>query len=349
MNGSDFYKVLWVEDDLRVTRSLPRKAEKDWLDLRPFSCWDDAQEALINDFDSWDAIILDAKCKHHRNSLDNAAEFLREALMEIRAICREKGRQLNWYILTGEGGAETESINEHIPNERMKWDGDWTEQTGKKFYSKVDKEVDMLFKRIKYHASQSERTQIKTQLYRDVFDAMQQCRINEEANELMVDLLFNLQRNKDGKEANSIMWEARKIMEYVFRAMIDEWGMLPTEFVTSDKKEKVNLTSAARMLGGDPTDNDKRTVSYVYKEPINNILKYQIIGIVNQTGEYLHTDKAGGQVSHTSELLASVNHSPYLVYGMTMNLCNIILWFKHYILEHPDPKENMKNWIVEKK
>lgn len=349
MNNSDYYKVLWVEDDQRLTRTLPRKAEKHWLDLRPFPCWDDAQEALIRDFDSWDAIILDAKCKHHRDSRDNAAEFLREALMEIRAICREKGRQLNWYILTGEGGSETESINEHIPDERMKWDGDWTERTGKKFYSKVDKEVESLFMRVKYFASQSERTQIKTLLYRDVFDAIQYCKISDEASDMMTDLLFNLHRNIEGKEANNIMWEARKIMEHIFRSMIDEWGMLPVDFISTDKKEKVNLSSAARMLGGDSTDNDKKTKSYLYPQPIiNSILKYQIIGIVTQTGEYLHTDKKSGP-SSTTELLASVNNSPYLVYGMTMNLCNIILWFKNYIMFHPNPKENLKNWIVENK
>ena len=82
---------------------------------------------------------------------------------------------------------------------------------------------------------------------------------------------------------------------------------------------------------------------------ISDILKYQVIGIVNQTGEYLHTDKMGGQVSATNELMASVNNSPYLVYGMTMNLCNIILWFANYVKVNQNPAENMKKWKAEPK
>ena len=349
-NTDELIKVLWVEDDPVVTKQYPVTAERYGLDLVAFPCWDDALEALKKEFDTWGAIILDAKCKHHKDSLDNAARFLSEALSDIKTICAKKEHQINWYVLSGAGGAETKQINDLISEDRLLWDKDWTETRGQLYYNKTKEEIELLFMRVFHHATNTERTQIKTQLYRDVFDAFKQCKIQGEASEMMMDLLYNLCHNKDGKEANSIMWEARKVMEYVFRAMIDEWGMLPTEFVTPDKKENVNLTSCTRMLGGDSTDNDKRTVTYIYNKPIiNSILKYQIIGIVNQTGEYLHTDRTGGQVSSTSELMASVNNSPYLVYGMTMNLCNILLWFANFVKANPDPVENKKKWRAEAK
>lgn len=349
-NTDDLIKVLWVEDDPIVTEHYPITAERYGLDLVAFPCWDDAFEALKNGFDTWGAIILDAKCKHHKDSPDNAARFLVEALSNIRAICAEKKHQINWYVLSAAGGAETKQINDLISEDRLRWDKDWTEKNGKLYYSKTEEDIKILFQRVYFHATITERMQIKAQLYRNVFDAMQQCKLHGEAAELMADLLFNLHKNKEGREANSIMWETRKIVEYVFRAMIDEWGMLPAEFVTADRKEKVNLTSSARMLSGLPTDNDKRTVSYSYDVPIiNSILNYQIKGIVDQTGEYLHTDRIGGQVSNTSELMASVNNSPYLVYGMTMNLCNILLWFANYVKANPDPNENMKKWRSEAK
>lgn len=346
----DLIRVLWVEDDPIVTKQYPITAERYGLDLVAFPCWDDAFEALRDEFDTWGAIILDAKCKHHRDSMDNAARFLSEALGDIKTICSKKEHQINWYVLSGAGGAETKQINDLISEDRLRWDKDWTEKNGKLYYNKSEEDIKILFQRVYYHATITERTQLKTQIYRDVFDAIEQCKIQGEASELMADLLFNLHRNNEGKVANGIMWEARKIMEYIFRAMIDNWGMLPTEFVTADRKEKVNLTSSARMLGGDSTDNDKRTITYIYSEPIiDNILKYQVIGIVNQTGEYLHTDKMGGQVSATNELMASVNNSPYLVYGMTMNLCNIILWFANYVKVNQNPAENMKKWKAEPK
>lgn len=345
--NKEFFKVLWVEDDPEVTKPLPRRAEKQWIDLRPFPCWDDAQEALTKDFDSWDAIILDAKCKHHRDSLDNAAEFLREALMEIRAICREKGRQLNWYILTGEGGAETKSINEHIPDERMKWDGDWTEQTGKKFYSKTTEEIDLLFMRVKHHANQSERSQMKTQLYRDVVDAMMYCKIPSLTIDYMVDLLCNVHNNTEGKKANSIMWEMRAVLESVFRAMIEEWGMLPIDFIKNSKKDQINLTWPSMLLSGVPVNVDVQT--FTYKQPIiTNVMRYQMQNIIEYTGELIHTSNPNKPNAKTDvrDYMAAVDSSAYLVYGMTMNLCNIILWFKNYVMAHPDPMENNKNWKV---
>ena len=76
-------QVLWVEDDPMVIEQYPLKAENFGLQLVAFPCWDEAKAALENDFDHWSAIILDAKCKYHRGSEDNAVVFLREALKDI--------------------------------------------------------------------------------------------------------------------------------------------------------------------------------------------------------------------------------------------------------------------------
>ena len=101
MRAYDLIQVLWVEDDPNVTDSYPQEAEIYGLELVSFPCWDDAKEALVRDFDRWSAIILDAKCKYHRDSKDNAIVFLREALDDISTICEKKGRMVPWYVLTG--------------------------------------------------------------------------------------------------------------------------------------------------------------------------------------------------------------------------------------------------------
>ena len=83
MDNYNLIQVLWVEDDPDVTETYPVKAESFDLELVPFPCWDDAKVALENEYDRWSAIILDAKCKFHRDSADNAIVFLREALKDI--------------------------------------------------------------------------------------------------------------------------------------------------------------------------------------------------------------------------------------------------------------------------
>jgi hypothetical protein len=345
--NKDFYKVLWVEDDPKVTRSIPRRAEKHFLALRPFPCWDDAQMELEKDFDSWDAIILDAKCRHHRGSKDEAKEFLREALSEIKAICREKGRQLSWYVLTGEGGADAESINELITDERMKWDADWTIQTGKKFYSKTIEDMEILFMRVKHHVNQSERTQIKTKLYCEVFDAMSYCKIATSEIDLMVDLLLNVHNNADGIKANSIMWEARTVLEGIFRTMIEEWGMLPVEFIKNSKKDQINLTWSYLLLSGVTVNADTKLFTY-NQRVITDVMKYQIQNIIEYTGEFIHTSSSKKQNNKTDvkDYQNAVKNSAYLVYVMTMSLCNVILWFKNYVMAHPNYEDNKKDWKI---
>lgn len=111
----DLIQVLWVEDDPVVIEQYPLKAENFGLQLVAFPCWDEAKAALENDFDRWSAIILDAKCKYHRDSEDNAVVFLREALKDIAIICEKRGRVIPWYILTGGDTTEvSDSINDDV-------------------------------------------------------------------------------------------------------------------------------------------------------------------------------------------------------------------------------------------
>ena len=144
MDTNDLIKVLWVEDDPDVTSTYPLEAENYDLELVPISCWDDAKVELENKFNKWSAIILDAKCKYHRDSKDNAIVFLREALDDISTICEKKGRIIPWYVLTG--GDESE-VSDSINDKRLKWDKDWTDKEKKKYYSK-DLDRDALYDRI---------------------------------------------------------------------------------------------------------------------------------------------------------------------------------------------------------
>ena len=47
---------------------------------------------------------------------------------------------------------------------------------------------------------------------------------------------------------------------------------------------------------------------------------------------------------HTAEFLGYVGNAPYLLRGMAMELCDIILWYAHYLDEHDD--EESLEWQV---
>jgi hypothetical protein len=44
--------------------------------------------------------------------------------------------------------------------------------------------------------------------------------------------------------------------------------------------------------------------------------------------------------------LDSINNAPYLLRGMVMELCNIILWYAVYLDNHDDEEINALNWEV---
>ena len=70
MDTNDLIQVLWIEDDPEVTSSFPLEAESEGIQLVPYGCWDDGYAALLREYDRWQAIVLDAKCKYHKDSRD---------------------------------------------------------------------------------------------------------------------------------------------------------------------------------------------------------------------------------------------------------------------------------------
>lgn len=150
----EFIKVLWVENDPTIIKSYPLEAEEYGLQLCAYKCWDEAKIALEKDYKTWSAIILDGKCKQHKDSADNAVVFLAAALKDIALYASKFNHIIPWYVLSGQG---EDAISDSINEDRLLWDGDWT---NKKFYAK-DKDEVTLYQRILNISSKSKVIQIK--------------------------------------------------------------------------------------------------------------------------------------------------------------------------------------------
>ena len=337
MQAYDLIQVLWVEDDPKVTDSYPQDAEYYGLELVPFPCWDDAKEALVGDFDRWSAIILDAKCKYHRDSKDSAIIFLREALDDISTICEKKGRMVPWYVLTG--GDESE-VSDSINDKRLKWDKDWTESQNKKYYSKnIDNEV--LYSRIRYHAQKSPCFQVHA-MYENVFEAIEECALDDEAYNALEDLLVPIHFPDiiEDKDYNDKFEKAREILEYIFRSM-SEHGILP------DWGKQINLQWSSCLLAGKPAFN-KREVAVIQSNKciLPEAMAKMVKTMVNVIPPFCHSD--GGKEDEVSkkEYMKYVNSSTFLLRSFTLQLCDVILWYSNYLREHPDEELNALEWEV---
>ena len=341
MKAYDLIQVLWVEDDPKVTETYPLKAEILGLELIPFPCWDDAKVALENEYDRWSAIILDAKCKQHRDSADNAVRFLAEALKDISVLSEKNGHIIPWYVLTG--GDESE-VSDSINDERMQWDNDWTDSKNKKYYSKnVDNEF--LYRRIRYHAYKSPRLQIH-EMYRHIFEATKECGVDDNGYNALEDLLVPIHFPKEikGKDYNDKFEKARTVLEYIFRSMASH-GILP------DWGKQVNLQWSSCLLSGlsatrKGANGNNEIVIECKKQVLPEVLKETLRGMTRIIPAFCHSDNKEEKDIKKEEYFESVDDSTLLLKSFAFQICDFILWYKNYIKEHGVFEENAANWEI---
>ena len=337
----DLIQVLWVEDDPEVTERYPEKAIEFGLHLNAYPCWDDAKAALEDNYDRWSAIILDAKCKFHRESNDNAVEFLREALDDISTICERKGRIIPWYVLTG---GDTSEVSDSINDKRLKWDGDWTEKKHKKYYSKNTDNED-LYIRIREHAQISYRIQIQ-QMYQDICDDL--TLLSKESRDDILTILETMHFPKSHLDFTPRLYynPLRKALEGVFR-LAGEAGIIHDDFF---KGGLVNINQCFMFLKGSPADK----IGYIATERIAPRHIQEMMSLIINIGNINSHSLAESQPTELSEaeiqsydnhIKQSGTNSKYLVFSMALQLCEILRWMNHYIVEHPDKEENLKKCI----
>ena len=340
MEMSDLIKVLWVEDDPEVTNTYPLEAENYDLELIPAGCWDDAKVELEDKFDQWSAIILDAKCRYHRDSEDNAVVFLREALDDISTICEKKGRVIPWYVLTG--GDKTE-VSDSINDKRLKWDKEWTDKEKKKFYSK-DTDRERLYSRIKSHCQKSYRLQI-VEMYHETNEQL--LRLNNDVCEDILTVLEAMHFPKSHPDFVPRLFynPMRRALEYVFRAL-GEAGIIPDVFFS---KGAVNLNQCFMFLIG----RDAEKLGYRYGDSGDRIAPRHIHDMMSLIINLGNSNSHSTELSHPTELSeheiqkfdnhikSSGVNSRLLIFSMSLQFCEILQWMNNLIKDHPNRDENL--------
>lgn len=321
-----FYQVLWVEDDQDVIKTFSMAAEARKIQLTALNCWDDANNELESDYNRWDAIILDAKCKHYRDSEDDAVVFLAAAQCDISRLAEKNKRIIPWYIFSG--GDENE-ISRSILEKRELWDADWP----KKYYSKAkdkDKLLDNILKQVEFRTRY-----VVLAKYKDVFDAVDYCKFDKEVREILLKkLLIPLCSNEDSERDFK---HIRIVLEDIFNSMVQnkllpKWG------------RRVNLTYSSWVLSGWRKDKkgNYRVVDIEggkkimpKKRILPDILSFQISKMV-QSIPTDHHGKNDIDAPNLKEYKESVSEKPYLLDAYTLILCDLILWYRKFLLNYDD-------------
>lgn len=366
MRNDEYIKVLWVENDPEIINSYPRDAETlpdARLDLRAFSSWEEAKEALNADYNQWKAIILDAKCKYSRVDDDKATKFLSRVIPEIQEFERKYNRFIPWYILTGEGEDE---IRELISPIRQKWDGQWDRLSNRPFYSKngsvkwggePKQDYLVLFQRIRTFVEHYDHEiQLEKHLYPDVFSSIARLEANGldvQASGFLVNLLEPIHfHTTTPVDYNRRYLDLRKFLELIFRHMVDK-AILPSFMRTVTKtKDEINLSWSSKFLGEKFKDNDELWKHITRNTPDSKPLLPKQLGdlikeAVFQAGGAAHTSQAEVEINmNLDKYLPTVCNSPYMLRSLALAMCDFVLWYDNYYASHSDKDENTTLWTI---
>lgn len=342
-------KVLWVDDDPDILDAFPNEAGLYEIQLEPYEYWEKAERALRANFGDYDAIILDAKCKCKKDDDPNAPRFLSNAIRSVESICAERHHQIPWYVLSM-GGTEVGDISDLIPESRKSWDNDWENLNDghRPYYLKNMTERDILFSRIKEQYKLSDRTQIKTILYPDVFRAIGVCKLDSDVSILLVDLLMPIHFPcSEGVNEKHLTYAIRKILEDIFRAMIVEWHLLPPELIPNNK---VNLSYTSKILSGKNVENDYGDIMIRAKGSVTDyITGLNIKNMIDIVGNYVHPDHKKEELPFTKNLskhFEKVANTTYLIRSYALQICDFLMQLEGIVQNNPNKDENAKKWKV---
>lgn len=369
MRNNKYIQVIWVENDPLITSAYPNEADMvAGIELHPFECWEDAETELQNNYDRWDAIILDAKCKYKKNDADKAEKFLSHVFPKIMTLAARKKRTIPWYVLSGQG---EDDIRDLIPDTN-EWDNDWMQIKNRRFYSKNGKvniggteihERHALFYRIKTHVTHYQHElQIKQHYYPDVFSAIDRLGLQNSVGYYLMALLEPIHfQDTTNANYNHRYVDLRKSLEIIFRHMVNNGILPPVIIKKSNIKENVNLSWSNLLLGtkkptkiNDLPNNEKILWCKVTRNTENPILPKQLahwlMTAIFQAGGAVHTTTGEEEITlNLDNYLPHVAGSPYMLRSLTMGLCDFILWYDSFLTKHPDPEINANNfWTLSK-
>lgn len=326
--NNNIYKVLWVDEEESIVKGTRSEADKYFIELDWHSNWEDAKEALQNNFVTYSAIILDANCKLTADK-DINMKFLPKVLQELEGIFVKKANELPWYVLSA-GGWDNFAFVMDIVNDIRK---DHEEEWGEFLYYKNPElnepnTKDKLFEKI-VEVAQHQSYNLVVARHKDAFKYMGEGKLlPTESRMIMLNALSALYFPEERKliDGNDL----RQLVESIFQGAYN-YGLLPDE--CHDPVKGFNISESCKYLGGEDTLHigkrfgEKKGINDYVLPPKLHYLFKQIINVCNVD-------------SHFQNKKDITLPEDELFFGCALQLCHIISYLGHYVEEHPDKQMN---------
>jgi hypothetical protein len=313
------YKVLWIDDDCNTTgRDFIGQAEQDDVDITAFESHEEGITFLEKNINDFHAVILDAKVKNKKDDTVIGLEGLKAS--RDRLIELNNKKDLPYFIFTGQPDYQT--------NELFK-------QSYGDFYIKgTDNEriIEDIIQRI-----EQKEDYILKKDYQKVFQICSEKYIGVEAQKPLFNILSSI-RNPN-KEFNDELYftQIRIILEYMYRSA-HRYGLLHDACIPNGK---VNLVESSLFLAGKETLhlNVKSTKSHFPK-----LIADSAQSIIYITGAASHTSDPDIKNNINLSEYRKLIKTPYLLYNLTFQLMDILVWYKEYVDTNSNIEINKSFW-----
>lgn len=318
---SKLYNILWIDDEWEKMPSFKDECKDDHgLNLIPYKTRKDGMEALEQNLDMWHAVLLDAKMFDESENEVASLTGLGKAKAQLDRLSSKKA--IPYFISTG----QPDLLNsEHF------------KALFGKYYEK-ENDDEQLIQDIIAAIEKAESLQIKA-TYEHVFNSLYSLGIIDYTEDILLDILVPMHFAEKASSFKPVHHynQLRQLVEYIFRAC-NKVSIIPDECIPNGL---VNLNQCSLYIAG----KDAEKVGVRYGEPGDRIIPPYIESIIRSVLEF------GNVHSHTVELdsedLIKVEsilrsaHSKYLIYGLALQMCEVITWFSNYVTANKDRKENL--------
>lgn len=315
------YNILWIDDEWDKMPTFKQECEELYnLKLLPFRTRKDGMQALEEELDKWDAVLLDAKMFDENVNEVAKLKGLRKAISHLDKLSMK--RYIPRFISTGQPDLlASEDFKDMV--------GDYYE----KFKDDEKLMVDILSA-----IHNAESSQIKV-IYSNVFTSIETLGISEYIDSILLDILLPLHYTEKQSSFKPIHHynQLRQFVEYLFRAC-HKVGLIPDQCIPNGI---VNLNQCSIYLAG----KNAEKAGVRYGEPGERVIPEYIEAIIRSVLDFgnvhSHTVELDAEDTIKIENILRSSQSKYLIFGLALQMCEVITWFAKYISEHNNKEINL--------
>lgn len=315
------YNILWIDDEWDKMPTFKQECEELYnLELIPFRTRKDGMQALEEDLEKWDAVLLDAKMFDENVNEVAKLTGLRKAISHLDKLSMK--RYIPRFISTGQPDLLASD--------------DFKDMVGD-YYEKF-KDDERLMVDILSAIHNVESSQIKA-IYSNVFASSEILGISEYTDSILLDILLPLHYTDKQSTFKPIHHynQLRQLVEYLFRAC-HRVGLVPDQCVPNGI---VNLNQCSIYLAG--KNAEKACVRYgeLGERVIPEYIEAIIRSVLDFGNVHSHTVELDNDDKLKIENILKSAQSKYLIFGLSLQLCEVITWLAQYISTHDDKEVNL--------